>query len=108
MIELRISEAAALSIVEQADYYEQTASSDLARRWEIAVEETMLSLLQLPERGAHCRFRSPILTGLRWIPVSGFPRHMIFYRYLAREEAVLIVQVQYGARDLEAIFDPSE
>ncbi len=108
MIELRVSEAAALSIVEQADYYEQIASSDLARRWELAVDEAMLSLLQLPQRGARCRFRSPMLADLRWIPVPGFPRHMIFYRYLAHEEAVLIVQVQYGARNLAAIFDPPE
>jgi hypothetical protein len=36
LIELRISEAAALSIVEQADYYMQASNVALAQRWEEA------------------------------------------------------------------------
>jgi hypothetical protein len=38
VIELRISEAAALAIVEQADYYEQAADLACAQRWETAVD----------------------------------------------------------------------
>ena len=52
MIELRISEAAALSIVEQADYYEQASDRALAQRWEAAVDQAIHSLLNWPERGA--------------------------------------------------------
>ena len=59
MIDLIISEAAALSIVEQADYYEQAAELALAKRWEEAVDQAVHSLLTQPERGALCRFRSP-------------------------------------------------
>jgi plasmid stabilization system protein ParE len=106
MIQLRILEAAALSIVEQADYFDEVASPDLARRWDRAVDEAILSLLHFPERGARCRFRSPELADLRWLSIPGFPKHMVFYRYLAMESAVVIVQVQYGARDLETILDP--
>lgn len=106
LIELRISEAAALSIVEQAEYYEQAADKALAQKWETAVDEAIGSLLKFPERGARCRFRSPKLADLRWIFVPGFPKHLVFYRYLAVEAAVLIVQIQYGPRDLEAILDP--
>jgi toxin ParE1/3/4 len=105
MIELRISEAAALSIVEQADYYQQAADLALAQRWESAVDQAVNSLLSLPDRGAPCRFRSPALAGLRWIFIPGFPKHMVFYRYLPEEQAVLIVQVLHGARDLETILD---
>jgi len=105
-MELRISEAAALSIVEQADYYEQAADLSLVLKWETAVDAAIKSLLTLPERGAPCRFRSPVLADLRWIFVPDFPKHMIFYRYLHREAAVLIVQVQYGARDLESLLSP--
>jgi len=82
-IELRISEAAALSIVEQADYYEQAADLSLALRWEAAVDAAIKSLLTLPERGAPCRFRSPILADLRWIFVPDFPKHMVFYGLLS-------------------------
>lgn len=105
MIELRISEAAALSIVEQADYYSQASDAALAMRWEDAVDQAVNSLRSLPERGALCRFRSPALTGLRWILVPGFPKHMVFYRYLPQERAILIVHVLHGARDLETLLD---
>jgi toxin ParE1/3/4 len=105
VIELRISEAAALSIVEQADYHEQASDRALAQRWEAAVDQAIHSLSNWPERGAACRFRSAALTGLRWIFVPGFPKHMVFYRYLPEEKAVRIVQVLHGARDLETLLN---
>ena len=108
MIDLIISEAAALSIVEQADYYQQAAELALAQHWEAAVDQAVHSLLTRPERGALCRFRSPALMGLRWIFIPGFPKHMAFYRYLRQEQAILIVQVLHGARNLEIILDEDE
>ena len=105
MIGLRISELAALSIVEQANYYMQASNRDLAQRWEEAVDQAMQSLLSSPERGAPCRFRSPALAGMRWIFVPGFRKHMVFYRFLHQESAVRIVQVLHGARNLETILD---
>lgn len=103
MIQLRISEAAATSIVEQADYYEKAADSPLAVQWASGVDEVIRSLLRMPERDTPCRFQSPELAGLRWVFVPGFPKHMVFYRYDREREAILIVQVLHGARDLEAI-----
>ena len=103
MIELRISEAAAISIIEQADYYRDAIDNARALRWEAAVDEAVQSLLRFPERGAPCRFHSPLLAGLRWIFVPGFPKHMVFYRYSRQEQVLLIVQVLHGARDLESI-----
>lgn len=50
MIELRVSEAAGLLIVEQADYYLEAADLDLAERWEEAVDQAIHSLLNCPER----------------------------------------------------------
>ncbi len=103
MIELRISEIAALSIIEQADYYRATLDDALAERWESAVDAAIRSLLQFPERGAPCRFRSASLTNLRWIFVTEFPKHMIFYSYEREQGVLLIVQVLHGARNLEAV-----
>lgn len=105
MTKLRISEAASVSILEQADYYLQTSDVALAQRWETAVDEAVRSLLDWPERGTLCYFRSRSLTDVRWIFVSGFPKHMIFYRFLPQEDAILIVQVLHGARDLETILE---
>jgi toxin ParE1/3/4 len=105
VIELRISEAAAVSIVEQADYYEQASDVSRSQRWEAAVNQAVQSLLNSPERGALCRFRSPALAGLRWILRAEFPRHMVFYRLMPQEQAILIVQVLHGARDLETLLD---
>jgi toxin ParE1/3/4 len=101
VIELRISEAAALSIVEQADYYRAASGNALAERWESAVDTATQSLLQFPERGALCSFHSPSLANLRWIFISGFPKHMVFYRYEREKCVLLIVQVLHGARNLE-------
>jgi len=67
------------------------------------VDNAIHSLLNWPERGAACRFRSLALAGLRWIFVPGFPKHMVFYQYLPGEKAVRIVQVLHGARDLETL-----
>jgi plasmid stabilization system protein ParE len=101
--ELRISEAAALSILEQADYYRQSGSEASARRWEASVDEAIRSLVNLPERGALCRFRSPALANIRWIPVPDFPKHLVFYRVRLQENSILIVEIQHGSRDLEAV-----
>jgi toxin ParE1/3/4 len=100
---LRVHEAAALSIVEQSNYYSEKADQALALRWEAAVDEAIRSLLRHPNIGSPCRFRSTALAGLRWAPIPGFPKHMIFYRYAAEEKTVFVVQVLHGARDIDAI-----
>jgi toxin ParE1/3/4 len=104
---LHVSEAAALSIVEQADYY-MAADRSLALRWEESVDEGVGSLLKMPERGAQCRFRSPSLANVRWILVPGFPKHLIFYRYSPDDQAVLIIHVLHGARDVESLLDEED
>jgi plasmid stabilization system protein ParE len=104
---LEILEAAAQAIVEQADYYLLKSGSTLGQRWESAVDEAILRLLRLPETGAPVRFRSPRLAGIRWVPVPGFPKHLIFYRYFPEQELLRVIHVLHGARDLEALLDPN-
>jgi plasmid stabilization system protein ParE len=106
--QLRVYEDAALSIVEQADYYKEKSGAELALRWESAISEAINSLLRWPEMGSPCRFRSPSLAGLRWASVPGFPKHVVFYRFVQAEEIVLVVQVLHGARDLESLFSDEE
>ena len=108
MIDLNLSPAAYLSILDQADYYRQTLDQNLVHRWELAVDQAVNSLLSCPERGATCHFRSPALAGLRWIFIPGFPKHMVFYRFQPHEQVLLIVQVLHGARNLETLVDDDQ
>jgi plasmid stabilization system protein ParE len=105
VIRLRISEAAAHSIIEQADFYRQSLDDALAAKWETAIDEAVDSLLRFPERGAPCRFRLSALAGLRWVFVPGFPKHMVFYRFDSEGTSLLIVQILHGARNLETILN---
>jgi plasmid stabilization system protein ParE len=107
-MKLRVYETAALSIVEQADYYQEKAGEELALRWASAIDEAIRSILKWPDIGARCRFRSPSLAGLRWTSVQGFPKHAIFYRYVQAEETVFVIQVLHGAQDIESIFGDEE
>jgi plasmid stabilization system protein ParE len=104
---LEILEAAAQAIVEQADYYVLKSGITLAASWEAAVDEAIQRLLRLPETGTLVRFRSPRLANMRWIPVPGFPKHLIFYRYSPESELLRVIHVLHGARDLEALLDPN-
>ena len=108
MIDLRVSEAASLAILEQAEYYRQVSDDALALRWEAAVDQAARSLLAMPERGSRCRLLAPELSGLRWVPVPGFPKHMIFYRFEPDSDTILIVHVLHGARDLQAILGEND
>lgn len=108
MNELHVYEAAALSMVEQADYYQGRAGEDLALRWASAIDEAIGSILKWPHIGTPCRFQSPSLAGLRWTSVPGFPKHAIFYRHVQAEETVFVIQVLHGARDIESIFVDEE
>jgi len=104
-MKLRVKEAAAVSILEQSDYYRQVADASLALRWEASVDEAIHSLLNLPERGRPCRLRPEHLSGLRWILVPGFPKHMVFYQVLSDIQVILVVHVLHGARNLEVLLD---
>jgi toxin ParE1/3/4 len=49
-----------------------------------------------------CRFGLAELRNIRRMSISGFPKHLVFYRVEDRE--VLILRVLHGARDLESLF----
>jgi plasmid stabilization system protein ParE len=103
---LEIVDAASQEILDQASYYrEESPGSHIEAQWDHAVSQAIRSLLSMPERGAHCNFQSPELREMRWIPIPGFPRHLVFYLFLAEDRVVRIVHILHGARDLEAFFD---
>ena len=52
--------------------------------------------------GAPCRFSPTELHGSRRVPISGFPKHLVFYS--VEDNDVLILRVLHRARDLESLF----
>lgn len=89
-------------IVETALYLEEQ-NPEAAMRFLAAVEDTLAVLVTMPEIGVARAFGHPRLAGLRWLPVRGFEKHLIFYRQV--DEDVVVIRVLRGARDIKAIFE---
>jgi toxin ParE1/3/4 len=98
---LVLSDAAIADILEQADWYVAQSGQALARRWEKAVTAAVLRVVSRPAAGTLCRFQSPELRGVRRTTISGFPKHLLFYRL--DEGEIFILRVVHGARDLERL-----
>ena|SRR5438876_940207 len=75
----------------------------LAERWEKAVTSAALRIAKNPNGGTPCKFESSELRDLRRTTITGFPKHLIFYRF--HEEEIFILRVVHGARDLERELD---
>ncbi|MGB8915644.1 MAG: type II toxin-antitoxin system RelE/ParE family toxin [Candidatus Sulfotelmatobacter sp.] len=99
---LVFSDAAIADILEQADWYAAQAGRSLARRWEQAVKSAILQATRRPATGALCLFRSKALRDVRRTNITGFPKHLIFYRF--DDDEVFVLRVVHGARDLERLF----
>ena len=99
---LVFSDAAIADILEQADWYAAQAGRGLARRWEKAVKSAILQAVRRLATGDPCVFRSKALSGVRRTNITGFPKHLIFYRF--DDDEVLVLRVVHGARDLERLF----
>jgi toxin ParE1/3/4 len=98
-VRLALSDAAVVDILEQADWYTTQSGPALARRWEKAVSSAILRILKNPFSGASCAFRPSELHNVRRSTITGFPKHLLFYRFLEGE--LLVLRVVHGARDLE-------
>lgn len=99
---IQFSDIAISDILEQAEWYEQAEDRRLVTRWEKAVTSTLTRIRRAPQSGALCRFNASELAGIRRMPVAGFDRHLVFYRY--DREVVFVLRVVHGARDLEGLF----
>lgn len=97
---------AAADIENSALYYVEQADLDLGLRFYRATEETLAWILENPSCGSSREFLSPRLQGLRAWPVRGFQRHLVFYR--ESDEAVQVIRVLHGARDILNIFKSDE
>jgi toxin ParE1/3/4 len=101
-VQLSFSDAASNDILEQADWYKQRSGLTLAKRWERAVTSALLRIVANPHSGSLCAFHADELQAIRRMPITGFPKHLIFYRVDNGE--IVILRVIHGARDLESLF----
>jgi toxin ParE1/3/4 len=97
-----LSEAAAVDIVEQADWYQHRSGEELAIRWESEVVSALIRIEKNPRSGAKGSFRTEELHEVRRMPIEGFPKHLILYR--EQDTEIIILRVVHGARDLENLF----
>jgi toxin ParE1/3/4 len=86
--------------------YISVENEDLSRRFLAAADATFADLLATPGLGRVREFHGARLHGLRSWRIRGFENWLVFYR--VTEEAVEILRVLHGARDLEALFEAEE
>jgi toxin ParE1/3/4 len=97
-------QAAADDVVRQFRYYliDQNLP-EIADRFKDAVRHTVESLRQHPLVGARYRLSAPQLHNLRSWPVAGFEAIRIYY--LLDSEAIHVIRVLHGKRDLKRILE---
>jgi toxin ParE1/3/4 len=99
---VRLSEAAAVDILEQADWYKRRSGVTLARRWDRAVATALIRIARNPRSGAPCNFEAEELRAIRRMPLARFPKHLIFYQL--EDAGIVVLRVVHGVRDLESLF----
>ena len=99
--QLRLTDVAVSDIQEQADWYEQHSDRTLARRWEHGVTVALTRIERNPRSGAKCAFSPDELQDIRRMSITGFSRHLVFYR--AEKKEIRILRIVHGARDLESL-----
>jgi plasmid stabilization system protein ParE len=82
------------------DYLDQH-NVDASDRWLQAVFAALEDLAQMPGKGSPKRYRTKQLEGVRSWLVPGFRNYVIFYQ--ASDEALTVLGVVHGARDVRKL-----
>lgn len=85
---------------------EQTQSLDTAMRCLAAAESAFDLLARTPLMGSVRRFTSTTLTDIRLWRISGFEKHLVFYR--PTPEGIAVIRVLHSARDVSVLFEEDE
>jgi len=93
-------------LVAQGNYYVQQGSPETAARFLDAAERAFRLLARHPRLGHSWHSPSRRLAGVLVWPIKRFRKHLIFYRPLP--DAVEILHVFHGSRDLSAILEAQE
>lgn len=74
-----------------------------AMRFLDSAETTINKLADYPHRGKLFQTDNKKLSDIRWVPVAGFPFHLIFYQ--TTQAQIIVIRVIHGGRDLPTILD---
>jgi len=106
-VKVLFRQAAADDIARQFRYYLFTENlPEVAIRFRAAVQRTVEFLRQRPFVGPRYHSRKPKLEALRSWPVAGFEAIRIYY--LLDKNAMQIIRVLHGKRDLKRILEREE
>jgi toxin ParE1/3/4 len=92
----------------QFGWYVDNAGPDIARRFQVALDDSLQKIAQQPELGRRRHFKHPQLQGLRSFPVDRpFNKLLLFYR--VEVEHIEAWRLMHGARDLpRRLVEPPE
>lgn len=89
-----------LDLDEQALFISQT-NLKIGLELYAACEETFAILAKMPHMGQPYSTRKKQLNGIRFFPIAGFERHLIFY--IPRKDRIEVVRILYATRDIQRI-----
>lgn len=102
MTALRVRPEADRDADAAAEYLAIEANLDIAIQFLAALERAYLRLVEHSHVGVPVMAFEPRLSGLRFWPVPGFERYLVFY--VPGPAHIDIVRVLHGARDLGPLF----
>jgi toxin ParE1/3/4 len=105
-VKLVIQPAARSDILKQMEYYADIGHADVAGRFLVNIRQSIEELSLSPNAGAPKYFARDELVGMRSWATKGFEDIRIYY--LTDQDAVSIVRILHGRRDIESIFDDGE
>jgi len=100
MLVIRKRPQAATDLIEYAEFLAEE-NIDLALRFLDAAESTFIFVAHNPEMGALCKFSTQEAAQVRFWPIKGFEKCLLFYQPIL--SGIEIVRIIHGARDLAAI-----
>lgn len=98
-----IRPAAKDDILRQFQYYLLEDALDAGTRFLEAVDQSIEAICDMPHIGAPKLLKNPTLSGLRFWAVKDFEDMLIFY--IVQPEALRVVRVLHGKRDIKNILE---
>ena len=84
-------------------YYVREAGVSVARRFSTQADATFRRLAEMPGMGAPYDSSYDHLTDLRFFPVLGFEKYLVFYRL--QGNSIEITRILHSARNIEKILE---
>jgi plasmid stabilization system protein ParE len=100
-VRLVIKLAARADMLRQVGYYSSIGRDDVANRFLDRVRTSIEAIARMPLAGAPKHFDSVALAGMRSRSVDAFDVIRIYY--LVSDEAVTILRILHGRRDIDGI-----